>query len=280
MFLNRLRLDDRVVIVAGAGGGGIGTRTVEAVLEAGATVVAVDRADEPLQPVIDEFAPAGARFVPVAADVRTDAGVGAIVDAAMSAGGRIDGLVNVVGGALTQNWAPSLDYTREQWADVMGLNVDYAMFLNQAVGRVMKTQDSGGSIVNLASTSGLDAAPYHVAYGVAKLGVVALTRTLAVEWGRYGIRVNCIAPGTIMTPRAGVTPPDERDRRAIPLGRRGHPYEIASAALFLLSDLASYISGQTIPVDGGMSWKWGHLGEHSEPIFVTSKPMLDRMGLA
>jgi NAD(P)-dependent dehydrogenase (short-subunit alcohol dehydrogenase family) len=276
MFVERLRLDGRCVIVAGAGGGGIGTRSVQAMLEAGATVIGVDRDEAALAAVTTEFE--GQPFVGVNGDVTTDEGIASIISAAQRECGRIDGLVNVIGGTMIDGWAPTLDYTREQWRTVMTINVDYVMFLGQAVAKVM-IDGGGGSIVNVASTAGLAAAPYHVAYGTSKAGVVALTRTMAVEWGQYGIRANVIAPGTINTPRAKPLPPDRRDRVAIPLHRRGEPREIASVALFLISDLSSYVNGQLIPVDGGMSWKWAHLGVDNEPIFVNNDEMRAKMGL-
>src|SRR5436190_17906138 len=276
MFIERLRLDGRCVIVAGAGGGGIGTRTVHAMLEAGATVVGVDNDESALDAVTTEFA--GQPLVGVNADVTTDEGIAKIVGTAQRECGRIDGLVNVLGGTGMAGWAPTVDYTREQWRTVMTINIDYVVFLGQAVARVM-IDGGGGSIVNVASTSGLTGPPYHVAYGASKAGLVALTRTMAVEWGRHGIRANVIAPGTINTPRANPVPPDRRDRVAIPLHRRGQPFELASVALFLISDLSSYVSGQLIPVDGGMTWKWAHLGEDNEPIFVNNDELPARMGL-
>ncbi len=276
MIVERLRLDGRCVIVAGAGGGGIGTRSVQAMLEAGATVIGVDRDQAALDAVTTEFA--GQPLIGISADVTTDEGIASIIETARRECGRIDGLVNVIGGTALAGWAPTLDYTREQWRTVFTINVDYVMFLGQAVAKVM-VEGGGGSIVNVASTSGLTGAPYHVAYGASKAGVVALTRTMAVEWGQHGIRANVIAPGTINTPRAKPVPPDRRDRVAIPLHRRGEPAEIASVALFLVSDLSSYVNGQLIPVDGGMSWKWAHLGEENEPIFVNSDELRARMGL-
>ncbi|MEO5838466.1 MAG: SDR family oxidoreductase [Acidimicrobiales bacterium] len=276
MIVERLRLDGRCVIVAGAGGGGIGTRSVQAMLEAGATVIGVDRDQAALVAVTTEFA--GQPLIGISADVTTDEGIASIIETARRECGRIDGLVNVIGGTALAGWAPTLDYTREQWRTVFTINVDYVMFLGQAVAKVM-VEGGGGSIVNVASTSGLTGAPYHVAYGASKAGVVALTRTMAVEWGQHGIRANVIAPGTINTPRAKPVPPDRRDRVAIPLHRRGEPAEIASVALFLVSDLSSYVNGQLIPVDGGMSWKWAHLGEENEPIFVNSDELRARMGL-
>lgn len=277
MFLERLRLDGRGVIVSGAGGGGIGTRCAHAALEAGATVIGIDNDQAALDAVATEFA--SDRFVPTLADVTTDAGIESIISTALDRAGRIDGLINVIGGTGLDGWARSLDYTREQWRDVFTINIDYVMFLGQAVARQMVAQGDCGAIVNVASVSGLTASPYHVAYGASKAGLVALTRTMAVEWGQYGIRANVVAPGTINTPRALPQPPDRRDRIAIPLRRRGEPYEIAGAALFLVSDLSSYVNGQLIPVDGGMSWKWAHLGEENEPIYVNNNEMRARMGL-
>src|SRR5205085_5557020 len=196
MFVERLRLDGRCVVVAGAGGGGIGTCTVHAMLEAGATVIGVDNDESALNAARTEFS--GQALIGVNADVTTDEGVASIVGTAQRECGRIDGLVNVIGGTGTVGWAPTLDYTREQWRKVMTINIDYIVFLAQAVARVM-IDGGGGSIVNVASTSGLTGAPYHAAYGASKAGVVELTRTMAVEWGRHGIRANVIAPGTINT---------------------------------------------------------------------------------
>src|SRR5262249_32623810 len=115
-------------------------------------------------------------------------------------------------------------------------------------------QGTGGAIVSVASVSGLSAAPLHGAYGAAKAGLISLTKTLAVELAASGIRVNAVAPGAIATPRAlAMTSPERRaeSARAIPMGRWGEPEEIAKAVTFLASDLASYITGQTLVVDGG-----------------------------
>jgi NAD(P)-dependent dehydrogenase (short-subunit alcohol dehydrogenase family) len=192
--------------------------------------------------------------------------------------GAIHGLVNVIGGALAPDWGPTVELTRAAWHDALARNLDTAVFMSQAVARALIAAGTGGSIVCLSSTSGLGAAPFHVAYGAAKGAIVAVVRTLAVEWAEHGIRVNAIAPGTVRTPRAGSDPGDAaRDRRGVPMGRRGHPDEIAAAALFLVSDLASYVTGQTLPVDGGTSVKHVHLGDDNVPIFVRNPAILDRL---
>lgn len=132
-------------------------------------------------------------------------------------------------------------------------------------------------MVNVSSVSSLASQPFLAAYGAAKAGLNSLTRTMAVEWGGHGIRVNAVAPGTITTPRAGDHESLDAAKRAIPLGRRGHPAEIAAAAVFLLSPQASYITGQVLSVDGGMSVKLAMLGDDNAPVFVTDPEVRARM---
>jgi 3-oxoacyl-[acyl-carrier protein] reductase len=275
MIVERIRLDGKVVVVSGAGGGGIGTATVRAMGEAGAAVVGVDLTHERLEPTTAALE--GIGFTAVTADVTTDAGVAHVIERTIDAHGAVHGLVNVVGGALAANWGPSLEFTRQQWRDTITLNLDTAMFMSQAVARQIVRQGGGGSIVCLSSTSGIGAAPFHVAYGAAKGGVIALVRTLALEWAEHGIRVNAIAPGTVRTPRSGPDADPAVAHRGVPMGRRGEPDEIAAVALFLVSDLASYVTGQCLPVDGGTSAKHVHLGDDNAPIFVRDPTLLARM---
>lgn len=146
--------------------------------------------------------------------------------------------------------------------------------MSQAVAAELKRRKRPGSIVSLSSISGLNTAPFHIAYGTAKAAIVAATRTMALELacdaGEAAIRVNAVAPGVTETP-ASRTYTDEdpdRDRRAIAMGRRGRPAEVAGAVLFLLSDLSSYITGQTLLVDGGLNLKWGHLDTDNTSLFL------------
>jgi NAD(P)-dependent dehydrogenase (short-subunit alcohol dehydrogenase family) len=119
----------------------------------------------------------------------------------------------------------------------------------------------------------MNTAPYHLAYGAAKATIVAVTRTLAVELALDNIRVNAIAPGTTITPGSGayIDEDAERDRRAVAMGRRAQPEEQAGALLFLLSDLSSYVTGQTILVDGGLNLKWTHLGADNTSLFLKNE---------
>jgi NAD(P)-dependent dehydrogenase (short-subunit alcohol dehydrogenase family) len=280
MIVERIRLDGRVVVVSGAGGGGIGSMTARAMAEAGATVLGVDIRSEPLDALQADLAADGLGIVPLVADAGTDEGLAALgsaVDDLVAAHGPVRGVVNIVGGALPPDWGPALDVNREDWRRTVSFNLDTAMFVSQTVAKRMAT-GGGGSVVCLSSTSGLGASPFHVAYGAAKGAVISLVRTLALEWAQYGIRVNAIAPGTIRTPRAGQDPGDAaRDRRGVPLARRGDATEIAAAALFLVSDLASFVTGQCLPVDGGTSAKHVFLDDDNVPIFVRNEAILARI---
>ena len=144
------------------------------------------------------------------------------------------------------------------------------IFMSQAVAAQLRKQRRPGSIVSISSISGMNTAPYHIAYGTAKAALVAATRTLAVELGLDNIRVNAVAPGVTATP-ASLTFVGEdpvRDQKAIAMGRRARPEEQAGAILFLLSDLSSYVTGQTILVDGGLNLKWPHLDADNTSLFM------------
>ena len=265
-----LKLDGRIVVVSGAGGGGIGTTVTRMTAEAGATVVAVSRSEENLD---EHVAPLGARglaVIPVAADASTDNGIGTVLDAVRGTDGDLYGLVNVAGGAEPATWMPSTRVTREDWRALLAANLETAFFMSQAVAAEIRGNQRPGSIVSISSISGMNTAPFHIAYGTAKAAVVAMTRTMAVELAQDNIRVNAVAPGVTAT-AASLTYTGEdpdRDRQAIAMGRRGTPEEQAGAILFLLSDLSSYITGQTLLVDGGLNLKWTHLGADNTSLFL------------
>jgi NAD(P)-dependent dehydrogenase (short-subunit alcohol dehydrogenase family) len=264
-----LGLAGRVVIVSGAGGGGIGTSVTSMVARAGATVIAVSRSPENLEKHVAPLAAGGLRVVPVAADAATDDGIASVLEQALQHG-DLYGLVNIVGGAAPSTWMPSTRVTRADWRALFAQNLETMIFMSQAVAAELRSRGRGGSIVSLSSISGMNAAPFHIGYGTAKAAVVAATRTMAVELAVHGIRVNAVAPGVTQTPASGayVDQDAERDLRAIAMGRRGRPEEQAGAILFLLSDLSSYVTGQTILVDGGLSLKWTHLGADNTSLFL------------
>jgi NAD(P)-dependent dehydrogenase (short-subunit alcohol dehydrogenase family) len=265
-----LKLDGRIVVVSGAGGGGIGTTATRMAAEAGATVVAVSRSKENLD---EHVAPLGARglaVIPVAADASTDDGIATVLDQVRAADGDLYGLVNVAGGAEPATWMPSTRVTRDDWRALFTANLETAFFMSQAVAAEIRRNQNRGSIVSISSISGMNTAPFHIAYGTAKAAVVAMTRTMAVELAQDDIRVNAVAPGVTATAASLTYTGDDpdRDRQAIAMGRRGTPEEQAGAILFLLSDLSSYITGQTLLVDGGLNLKWTHLGSDNTSLFL------------
>jgi NAD(P)-dependent dehydrogenase (short-subunit alcohol dehydrogenase family) len=265
-----LRLDGRIVVVSGAGGGGIGTTVTRLAAQAGATVVAVSRSKENLDEHVTPLAQQGLSVVPVIADASTDDGIAAVVDRVSRTDGTLYGLVNVAGGAEPATWMPSTRVTRDDWRALFTQNLETAFFMSQAVSRELRRLSLKGSIVSISSISGMNTAPFHIGYGTAKAAVAAMTRTMAVELAPDNIRVNAVAPGVTET-AASRTYTDEdpdRDRRAIAMGRRGRPEEQAGAILFLLSDLSSYITGQTLLVDGGLNLRWSHLGADNTSLFL------------
>lgn len=265
-----LGLGGRIVVVSGAGGGGIGTTVTRMAAQAGATVVAVSRSEGNLDEHVAPLAEQGLSVVPVSADASTDEGIATVMDQVRRTDGVLYGLVNIAGGAAPSTWMPATRVTREDWRALFAANLETAFFMSQAVAAEIREQQNPGSIVSISSISGMNTAPFHIAYGTAKAAVVAMTRTMAAELALDNIRVNAVAPGVTATAasRTYVDDDPDRDRTAIAMGRRGTPEEQAGAILFLLSDMSSYITGQTLLVDGGLNLKWTHLGADNTSLFL------------
>jgi NAD(P)-dependent dehydrogenase (short-subunit alcohol dehydrogenase family) len=272
MYVERIRLNKRVALVIGAGGGGMGTASCMALAEAGATVVALDNRADQLAELEKNISAEKKTCITRVADVMDENDLTAAIDGVIADHGPVHVLVNVVGGMQRDQWGPAAGGSSDQFRRVIDFNLSWVVTACREVGRSMIAQGVDGSIINFASVSGLNAAPWHGAYGAAKAGIIAITRTLAVEWGRHNIRVNAVAPGSFATPRgATVTVQDSTDQAAgrpdtgpqgwfwdnvrsvTPLGRPGRPEDMAGVVLFLASGLAPMITGQTIVVDGGMS---------------------------
>jgi 3-oxoacyl-[acyl-carrier protein] reductase len=269
-FAGLLGLDGRIVVVSGAGGGGIGTTITAMAAEAGATVIAVSRSKENLDDHVGPLARRGLDVIPVAADASTDDGIATVMDVVRHADGDLYGLVNVAGGASPATWMPATRVARSDWRDLFTANLETAFFTSQAVAAEIRANGNPGSIVSISSISGVNTAPFHIAYGTAKAAIIAMTRTMALELATDGIRVNAVAPGVTETvaSQAYVDEDAERDRAAIAMGRRGRPEEQAGAILFLLSNLSSYVTGQTLLVDGGLDLKWSHLAADHTSLFL------------
>jgi NAD(P)-dependent dehydrogenase (short-subunit alcohol dehydrogenase family) len=181
--------------------------------------------------------------------------------------------------ALTDPLAP------EAFDDVMRFNLRPTLIASTAVARAIAAHGLGGSIVNVASAAGLVSMAYGAGYGAAKAALINLTRSMAVEWGRFRLRVNAVAPGTIRTQKLGRARFDtketdemrQRTRDVIPLGRRGEADDVAGAVLFLLSDLADYVSGQTLAIDGGALARAPYCDGDNLPVFVSDPVLRSRL---
>ena len=254
MYLSKLSLEGKVAIIAG-GGRGMGEAISHALGEAGAKLVVADYNESRATAVANQVVKDGGTAIPHRVDLRDTGMVDDMTKATVAEYGPIDVLVNVAGGMSRYPWVPTAEWTDDAWDGVMDLNLRYVFLTCRAVINSMLEHNHPGVITSIASISGLESSPNHSAYGAGKAGLMQFTKTLAWEYGPQGIRVNAIAPGSIRTPlvAAGIT---EESEAKIPLKRVGEPSEIASAVLFLVSDLASYITGQTIVVDGGVKLRF------------------------
>jgi 3-oxoacyl-[acyl-carrier protein] reductase len=264
----------RSSLVVGGGGGGIGSAVALALAEAGSDVGCITVVPEHAAETEHQVRELGRRSIGVVADVTDDAALGDAIAAVASELGPLRHLVNVVGGALADDWWRTSEYDLGAFDRIMARNVRYAVLSCREVARALIDTGQTGSIVNTSSIA-TRGTPLLAAYGAAKAALESFSRTMALEWAPYGIRVNLVAPGTVKTPRAGTD--DLRDAaQSIPMRRRGEPRDIADAALFLLSDQAAYVTGHTLVVDGGSSI--GGPGGDGLPAFVTNPEVRARFG--
>jgi NAD(P)-dependent dehydrogenase (short-subunit alcohol dehydrogenase family) len=247
-------LSGRVAIVTG-GGSGIGRQMAEGLGEAGASLVLCARNAERCEQAAAELAQLGVRALGLGCDVRDPKQIEAVVRLTLDDLGGIDVLVNNAG---TVWGAAPEDMPLEGWQKVVDVNLTGVFLFAQAAGRVM-IERGGGSIVNIASVSGLRGAPAEVVntvvYHATKGGVIAFTRDLAWKWARHGIRVNAIAPGWFPSDMSKFVLDRQGDdlARQIPLGRFGGPEDLKGAVVFLASPASAYVTGHTLVVDGGQS---------------------------
>ena len=246
-----LKLDGRGFIVVGAGQG-IGRQAAHALAQAGANLFVIDNQDALAKEIADET---GA--TPWVADARDRGEVSNAVAEARKQLGRIHGLVDIVGMA---RWGELLETSDEDWDWTFGMVLRHAFLFSQAAGKAM-AEDGGGVMTFVASVSGVTSAPGHAPYGAAKAALMSWVRTIAVELGPKGIRANAVAPGGVWTPRVAKMIGEE-GRKAqepnVPLRRMAVPSDVASAILFLSSDLSAFVNGQTLVLDGGVIAKFGY----------------------
>lgn len=243
-------LQGKNALVVGAGQG-IGEATSLALAGAGANVALLDLDSERAEAVAQKVRALGVAAYPFAGNVLDDGAVDALYAEADNALGGIDVLVTVVGSTRFQ---PLLETSLDDWDIEQNINIRYVFLVAKAFAAARVAAGKGGTAVFIASVSGIMSSPRHAPYGAAKAGLIHLTKSMAVEWAEHGIRVNAVAPGSIITPRLPDTAEwrEQIERSPLPLQRRGYPHEIANAVLFFSSQLSSYVTGQVLAVDGGL----------------------------
>jgi NAD(P)-dependent dehydrogenase (short-subunit alcohol dehydrogenase family) len=234
---------------------GIGAATAVALARDGFDVAVSELRPDDLTVTVKAITEAGGRAVPVALDLRSLSSIQHAMGEVLAAFGGLDALVNNAGVPLTRS---AVEVSESEWDDVLGVNLRGTFFLSQQMGRHLIGSGRPGSITSIASTHGVVGIADRSTYGIAKAGIIQMTRMLAIEWARHGIRVNAVAPGTVETPsRAAVYAADPQRRELminrVPLRRFGTADEMAAAVCYLASPRAAYITGQTLLVDGGLT---------------------------
>jgi len=255
--LKRFRLDGQVALVAG-GAGAIGARASAALAGAGADVVIVGRPQDPVQESGAAVEEAGATADIETGDMTVKADADRVVAAAVERFGRLDVLVNAIGGGAGTALFPAEEYPEADWDRIVDLNLRTTLFTSQATARAMIAGGRGGRILNISSVRGqlgIDAG--YSAYVAAKGAINALTRQHATEWARHSIRVNAIAPTFVRTPQVESLLADpsfyEGLVSRIPLRRIADTDDLVGAILFFCSDASAFVTGQVLTVDGGLT---------------------------
>lgn len=249
-------LTDQVAIVTGAGRG-IGREIALGLARAGVDIVVCSRTESELNEVAGEVEAIGSSVLVVPCDVSNEGDIDRVIDETLQKFGKVDILINNAG--LTRKH-PAEDFPLEDWNEIIQVNLTSVFLFAQKVGKVMLEQESG-SIINISSIASRQALTDSIAYAASKGGVNMLTKTFAIEWAERGVRVNAIAPAYMETPLVKEIKNHRADfaeniMQRTPMKRMGDPQEVVGAAIFLASDAASYITGETIFVDGG----WTSIG--------------------
>ncbi|HEU4671264.1 MAG TPA: SDR family oxidoreductase [Candidatus Limnocylindrales bacterium] len=255
--LDMFSLDGRVALIPG-GGGGIGAALAEGLAKAGAKVAVAGRHREPCDDAIQRVAAAGSEGLTITADATKEEDAERMVAETVERFGQIDLVVNAVGGGAGQVLHPAEEYPRSDWDWIMELNVRSTILPTQAAVRRMIADGRRGAIVNLSSVRanlGINAG--YSAYVAAKGAISSLTRQWATEWAKHGIRVNAIMPTFVDTPQVASLLADPQFKAGIvsriPIGRVGETRDLVGPVVFLCSDAASFVTGQILGIDGGLT---------------------------
>lgn len=277
-------LDVRPVIVIGAGGDGIGTAIARGLLRIGTPVIAVDLEIARLNVLTKEMGEGAATLQTEIADATDAESVDALFQRIEEEHPELGGLVNVVGGLPADRFRSLVEDDDENLDALLDTNLRAAVRTSRAFARARLGQFGSASqtsptcsIVQVATIAALEGMPFGAGYAASKAALLSYTRTMALEWGSLGIRVNALAPGSIRVPKNDQYHDPDRDARVLPLGRRGTPDDVAGGALFLLSQAASWITGQVLVVDGGASVKPSYLDDEGLPVFVQDPALRSRL---
>ena len=250
MSYSRLELNGKVAVVIG-GTSGIGLAIAKGMAEAGADVIPTSRRQDQVEAAATEIENRGKRSLRISSDVSDRDSLERVLEESVKAFGKVDILVNSAGRTKR---APTLEFSEEDWNSIMDTNLTGTLRAAQVFGRHMLERETG-SIINIASLSTFVALYEVAAYSASKAAVASLTKSLAIEWGQRGVRVNAIAPGVFRTPlNEKLLDETARGREFLvrtPMKRFGNVDELAGAAIFLASDAASFVNGEVLAVDGG-----------------------------
>jgi gluconate 5-dehydrogenase len=256
-YLDRFALEGKVALVPG-GGGAIGSAIAGALAAAGAKVTVIDVTQERADEAAERIGKDGAEVLALAADVTTEADCERVVAATVERFGKLDIIVNCVGGGAGKVLFDAQEYPRDAWDWIFELNVRTTLLATQAAVRQMIRAGNGGVVVNISSVRadlGINAG--YSAYVAAKGAISSLTRQWATEWAKHGIRVNSIRPTFVDTPQVAMLLDDASFKAGIvariPLGRVGDTDDMTGPVVFLASDAAAFVTGQVLGVDGGLT---------------------------
>jgi len=255
--LARFRLDGKVAVVSG-GAGGIGSRLAVALAGVGARVAALNRTPEHVASVVAAIREMGGEAMPASADVTNREEVNRAIDEVVANFGRLDIVINAVGGGAGTALYPAESYPEDEWDRIMDLNLRSDLLVTQAAARAMIAAGNGGHVLHISSVRGqLGINAGYLAYVAAKGAINSITRQQATEWAKYGINVNAIAPTFVSTPQVASLLADEAFKQSllarIPLNRIADPEDLVGAVLFFCSDASSFVTGQILTLDGGLT---------------------------